>query len=264
MKDNYKDLNVQQKKSFWKENQLNGDIDITIDGITPFKMKCNNDDTVVKDLYWTNFKGWEYTSLIIWNKLSKLNGDIVLDIGSYSGIYSIIASLNNNKIYTFDIMDACIERVKYNKKLNNLSKINVINKAVSDTTGVVTIHYNEEDGIMSSISSLKQTNSHKKTKQIESIKIDDYINDKVGLIKIDVENIEVSVLNSMKRTIMKYMPDILIEINYKNKLNEIINTIPNDYNIYQIDDINQNITSDLSKSLGRNYLLTLKNENEIL
>ena len=36
------------------------------------------------------------------------------------------------------------------------------------------------------------------------------------------------------------------------------------YDIPNVRDINQNITSDLSKSLGRNYLLTLKNENEIL
>ena len=92
MKD-YKKLFTAEKKVFWKENPIHGDIDISIEGIPPFKMHCKNDDTVVKELYWTAFKGWEFTSLTLWNNLlDMLEKGIVLDIGTYSGIYSLISS----------------------------------------------------------------------------------------------------------------------------------------------------------------------------
>jgi len=89
----YQDLLTKEKKEFWIKNPVKGEIDIIIDGLPAFKMFCENDDTVVKELYWTDYKDWELTSLTLWNNLlEEVDNLCVLDIGAYSGIYSLIAA----------------------------------------------------------------------------------------------------------------------------------------------------------------------------
>ncbi|HIN98395.1 MAG TPA: FkbM family methyltransferase, partial [Flavobacteriaceae bacterium] len=117
----YQKLNTAGKKAFWKENPLNGNIEIKLDDFPSFSMYCENDDTVIKELYWTNWKGWENTSLALWaNLLSQIQGGLILDIGSYTGIYAIIAAELNpsSSIYAFDIQEECINRIKKNLSLN--------------------------------------------------------------------------------------------------------------------------------------------------
>ena len=66
---NYDKLAINEKRQFWKKYPLNGNILIKIDDIE-FYMKCKNDDTVVKELYHSNFKGWERNEI---NFLKRFN-----------------------------------------------------------------------------------------------------------------------------------------------------------------------------------------------
>ena len=78
-------MNINGKKKFWKANPVKGDISIKLPFMPCFLMHCDNDDTVVKELYWTKYQGWELTSLKLWHNLSvKVGNSIILDIGTYS------------------------------------------------------------------------------------------------------------------------------------------------------------------------------------
>ena len=266
MKD-YKKLFTAEKKVFWKENPIQGDIDITIDGLVPFKMRCENDDTVVKELYWTEFKGWEFTSLTLWNNLLDIKKrGIVLDIGAYSGIYSLIASKKDQveQIYAFDIQDKCIERTRANFELNNIDKASVIKAACSNENGETVFHYYEEEGIISSVAGIVAKEMNNLSTTVKSIKLDDWFqelgsNIPITLLKMDVEGAEQLTLKGMNSILKKFSPNVLIEINNHSDLKAVKKLFPKGYHVF---DINENEL--IIKKLGffskpssfRNYLFT--------
>jgi len=270
----YKEMTTAKKKKFWREHPLIGDIEIKLDGISSFKMKCDNDDSVVKELHWTNFIGWEKTSLALWKNLLQHTGkqSVVLDIGAYSGIYSIIASKfeDRRQIYACDIQENCIDRLHQNFKLNAIDKASIIKSACTDTDGQIEFYYYEEEGIMSSVAGIVKKKMNNLKASVPSIKLDDWIrkdkNQNVKLVKIDVEGAEQKTLEGMMGILKTQKPDILIEINEAKHIRAIKNNIPKDYSIYDI------IENELTiKKLGyftknssdRNYLLTVKSKKDL-
>jgi len=240
----YHTLNTAQKKIFWKSNPLNGTIDITLPFFRPFKMVCQNDDTVVKELYWTDFTGWEPSSLKLWFKLSQsFNDGIIFDIGCYSGIYSLIAALSNERatVIAFDIQGKCVDRTIQNATENNISNIKVKLNACSANEGRAPFYFYEEEGILSSVASLKPKKMNDKSAMIESVCLDNYLSSHltgmpVRLIKIDVEDAEVETIRGLSNTLANHCPDVLIEINSNGNLNKVIELIPMQYDVYSIDE----------------------------
>lgn len=269
MKD-YKKLFTAEKKVFWKENPIDGDIDISIEGIAPFKMHCKNDDTVVKELYWTAFKGWEFTSLTLWNNLlDTIDKGIVLDVGTYSGIYSLIASQKKavEYVYAFDIQDKCIERTATNFKLNAIENAAVVKAACSNENGETVFHYYEEEGIISSVAGIVSKEMNNLSTTVKSIKLDDWYHDldsktPISLLKMDVEGAEQLTLKGMQVILKDASPHVLIEINDHTDLKAVKKLFPKGYNIF---DINEDEL--IVKKLGlfskptkfRNYLFTKLN-----
>ncbi len=269
MKD-YTKLRIGEKKIFWKNNPVNGEIEILIDGIKSFKMYSENDDTVVKELYWTGFKGWELTSLLLWNSLvNKLSSGLVYDIGTYSGIYTLIAANNakNNEIHAFDIQNKCIDRVKKNCLINEFNNIFVKQAACTDFSGKTSFYFYEEEGIMTSIAGLLPNKVNNLKMDVDAIKLDDYNNnEKVELIKIDVEGAEISTLRGLKNTLTNFSPDVLIEINNKADIKNVKKMFPRGYNIYDIDETElqlKQIKLFTKLSRHRNYLFTKKSKKTL-
>ncbi|EAS19997.1 hypothetical protein BBFL7_02397 [Flavobacteria bacterium BBFL7] len=271
----YKSLKtIAQKKKFWKENPLNGDIPIRIDGFHEFKMKCLNDDSVVKELYWTQFNGWEKTSLTLWkNLLEKIDGDsVVLDIGAYSGIYSLIASTYENvkHIYAFDIQDNCIIRLEENFQLNNISKASIVKAACSDSEGEIEFYYYEEEGIMSSVAGIVPKKMNNLKTSVKSIVLSNWVISEslknIKLIKIDVEGAEQKTLVGLRDILKKDEPDVLIEINDFNDVKKVKNIFPKGYKLYDINENNLGIKKlglITKPTLDRNYFFSIKSKKEL-
>lgn len=91
----YDSMPLEEEKAFWRANPLNGEVTIKVPGLPEFTMMNRNDDTVVKELYWIDYTGWEATSLRLWAALAARASGIPLDIGAYSGIHSILAAMVN-------------------------------------------------------------------------------------------------------------------------------------------------------------------------
>ena len=122
----YAAMTVRQKKAFWRANPVRGEIPIAIGSIPPLLMYSDNDDTVVKELYWTGFQGWERTSLHLWGRIAAVvSPGLVLDVGCYSGIYSLIAAKANtsHRVLAIDIQPRCLARVERNRALNGVANI---------------------------------------------------------------------------------------------------------------------------------------------
>jgi len=196
-----------------------GYINIVISGVTPFVMFSNNDDFVAQSFFWNGSDAYESLSLRIWSTLAKKSPGI-LDIGSYSGIYSLAAAKANSKakVYAFEALNRVFTRLIINKNVNQCGNIKAFNQAVSDSNGNVEFNIYAGESILVSGSSILEKNTNRDIYEkiiIKSVTIDDFIQNesppKIGLLKIDTEGAEHQVIQGAKKLIHNNKPDILCE-----------------------------------------------------
>jgi FkbM family methyltransferase len=155
----------------------------------------------------------------MWVKLCK-NSRIIVDIGANVGYYSILAAKStrdrNNIIYAFEPVKHTFSSLKKNIGLNNLSTIKPFNLALSEEEGQLQIHVNaKENWGLSSV--------HRQMDELGSIELSNAVNfdsfynkmdsHSIDLIKIDVEGHELHILKGMEKSIDKYKPIVLVEVN---------------------------------------------------
>lgn len=194
-----------------------------------FVMFHAHDDLVVWEYLWFGEDGYETELVKTWVSWCRKPG-LVLDIGAYSGLMSLLAALANskNEVHLFEPLERVIERANVNVKINGLGhKIRRHPLAASDREGEVTIHlYRDEDflGTGSSIDPKagKDILGHK---TIRTVAVDEHLPDIAPrAIKIDVEGHELATLKGLERTIRRSKPNILIEVWEKNRA-EVLNLL---------------------------------------
>lgn len=150
--------------------------------------------------------------------------DIVIDIGSQYGDYSLLWEKRNKAIvYSFEALNSNVEEMVKDLQLNN-SKINVYSYLIGN--GGYLSYSIKGDMVISNNSSLK----------VKTIKMDDFIfsnNITPNIIKIDVEGFEKSVLQGLLKTLNKYNPKIIIETHSK-QLRKECNDFLNENNYFQV------------------------------
>jgi len=161
-----------------------------------------------------------------------------VDVGANIGSYSLkIANDYKKKGVGVVAIEAHPENFKAldrNIRCNDLTNVNIINKAVSDHKGIVNLYERSHDGSRagSDVYSLFDTFIHPsntflpngKTLQIECDTLDNILAGyKVDVMKIDIEGAEVLALMGATNT-LKNLRKIIVEIHGDNfdKVNEIL------------------------------------------
>jgi FkbM family methyltransferase len=220
--------------------------------------------TIENELYWNGWDGWEKISLALWKNYSK-DSAIIFDIGSNTGIYSLVASNENPnaEIYAFEPVKRTAQLLKKNLELNSTFKIQMIEKAVSNQNGKATFYDVPSQSQYSASLNPEMLNQVNEiiTYEIETITLDTFKlleNKKVDLIKLDVEMHEPEAIEGMIEIIRRDKPTILVEIltnEIGHKIEALIKGL--DYIFYEIDEINPPLrVSKLHKSKCYNFLLT--------
>jgi len=189
------------------------------------RMIKRRDSFIEKTIHANGLYGsWEKESLKIWALLSK-QSDVIIDIGSNTGIYSLLAAANNHKakIIAIEPVPLNYNILKQNIKVNK-SKIKSVKIAISNTSGKAVMHMLKNHiNYMTSVNKNRYAEHPEIQNNIETqiitIKIEpfNYIIDKyklttLDLIKLDVEGHEIEVLQSMMPYIQQSKPCVLIEI----------------------------------------------------
>ncbi len=133
------------------------------------------------------------------------SGDIVYDVGANIGIYSVILSKvvgANGKIIAFEPEKESIIKSEENIKLNNLSNVIIIDKALGEVAQESKLYIS---GTTGNFSLVNIYDKEAKAEVVEIVKGDDFVVQK-GLpipkaIKVDVEGYEYSVINGLKNTL---------------------------------------------------------------
>jgi FkbM family methyltransferase len=161
-----------------------------------------------------NLKFWESKSREIFSALS-LSSSIVFDIGSYTGIYALVAAKSNKKlkVFAFEPNPNLFSALEKNLKLNRARNVKSEQMALDKETGEAYLYLNHDRH--TSIGSLIQSSSAGKKLLIRKTTLDIYCENNsinlIDLIKIDVEGYETNVLQGGLSIILKSRPIILME-----------------------------------------------------
>ena len=172
------------------------------------------------------FKGyWEDNQIdYLLNYSKENNTDMFIDIGSNSGLYTLMFAKNNSniKILSYEPIKLTYEKQLRNISLNNLDQnIDVFNYGLSNKNGnsyfATKTSYNYKQSSTYKVSS--------KGDQICKLNIFDEIlniTKKNLIIKIDVEGHEKQVLEGMERTLSQNSVLLQVEIFDENYVNMLI------------------------------------------
>ena len=161
-----------------------------------------------------NLKFWESKSREIFSILS-LSSNTVFDIGSYTGVYALVAAKSNRKlkVNAFEPNPDLFSALEKNLKLNRILNVKSEQMALDDQPGDAYLYLNHD--IHTSIGSLIQSSTAGKKVLVRKTTLDIYCENysinSVDLIKIDVEGYETNVLQGGSSIIKKSSPIILME-----------------------------------------------------
>ena len=155
--------------------------------------------------YWDN---WADGAL---GKIDKYLSDnaVILDIGANVGSHTVYWALERNaeKIYSFEPLADTFNILKRNIELNSLEdRVEIFDIGLSDESCYGEIKQYSEVNI-GGTSFKKSETGDVIFKPLDSFNF----NEKIDLIKIDVEGMEVDVLNGGRNTIVENKPVIVLE-----------------------------------------------------
>jgi FkbM family methyltransferase len=159
---------------------------------------------------------WTSTENLYFKELCKIS-DIIFDIGSNTGIYSLLAQTINSKakVFAFEPVKRIYDKLLKNINLNQYH-IETFEIAISNYSGKATIYDTESEHSYTVTLNKNSLQNSVRVIPVEIITktLDNFINEnklgKIDLIKIDVETHEPEVLEGFSGNISLMRPTILI------------------------------------------------------
>lgn len=144
-----------------------------------------------------------------------------VDVGANFGYYSLrMASLvkPSGHIYSFEPSVKFFKRLEENLALNKLSNITTINAGLSDEPQNLALTVGDQTASIHWVPNSSEPETG--VEQISLITLDDYLEDKpithLDFIKVDIDGHEFKFLKGAEKTINKFRPVLLLEVNHLN------------------------------------------------
>ncbi len=170
------------------------------------KMILNQDDVAVSGMLAVNT--FEPFQTFLFRKFVK-EGMTVIDVGANIGYYTVIAGKRvgqNGKVFSFEPEPKNFSYLKQNIEVNNLKNVTPSQVALSNKTGTENLFlFSENTGSYSLV-------DNRKTQTSIPVKIDmldNVLQEKVDIIKMDIEGAEYLALEGMKQVISR-SPGLII------------------------------------------------------
>jgi FkbM family methyltransferase len=257
--------------------------------IDPFEVKTkdgkhfylfNNGFSLESTIYWSggiDNCDWEPMTRAIWTELCK-SADTIFDIGSNSGIFSVLAKVynTNSKVYAFEPQPNIFNVLKKNNEINNFN-IQYQNIALSDKEGNVPFYNYGKEAFTTENTTAGSLNKDWRIENQNSImvvvkELKSFIEENniksIDLIKIDVETFEYEVLSGYGTYLNVHKPIIILEIQNR-IIGKNIESLFSDTISYSFFNIDENAGLIKVENLGwteknNNYLLCPESKQSYL
>lgn len=143
--------------------------------------------------------------------MSKCKNEIFVDVGTFTGdtVIDYIKSYSKDsfdKIYCYEISSENIKQIE--KNLSAYENIIIRQKAVADKNSTLYFDLNSEPSA--------NKISEKGDIAVDAVSLDSDIDDKITMVKMDIEGAEMRALEGMKRHIKYDTPKLLIAVYHNN------------------------------------------------
>jgi FkbM family methyltransferase len=206
-----------------KKHPYHGHVEIKMGEQAEIVMACENDDFVALHALWSG--SFEPGSLSLWTTLARQGSPLVIDIGAYTGVYSLLAATvaPKSKVWAFEPVPRVFDRLVLNRNLNRRPNLVPLNYAVGCVTGTCDFTIKRMDQVLPTGSSFMHAGSSSPLPGmpsdrlvVDTVELDRLIQERGGppcrLMKLDVEGAEPLVLAGAKQVLKEQKPDLLIEI----------------------------------------------------
>jgi FkbM family methyltransferase len=228
---------------FVRESPYFGYIPVQLRGISPFWMFSNNDDLIAQYFFWFGDSSYETMTLEIWLHLAR-TARVICDIGAFTGLFALAARKANKEadIHCVEPLKGTFERLLINLRVNRyFTTIKAHNIALADTAGDIEFNYFRPLGTLQAGASLVPKES-KRVFARERVAMDvgdDFFrsqNIRPELLKIDVEEAELTVLRGMRNCLTVDRPNIVCEVSPRTfaDVHKFLSSV--DYEIRTVDD----------------------------
>jgi FkbM family methyltransferase len=150
---------------------------------------------------------FEPDTLKAWQAMCH-SGGTVLDIGAYSGVFSIVAAKMGATAIAIEPLPVMCERIRNNAHLNHVD-VEIIEAAASNQDGNASIGFNDKVHLTSGASLLRKSEPRIR---VRTVRVDSLDIGRVSAIKIDVETFELRVLEGAAETLKRWHPRLIIEV----------------------------------------------------
>ncbi|MGB4850480.1 MAG: FkbM family methyltransferase [Saprospiraceae bacterium] len=184
------------------------------------KMKVDIHSYMGGSIYWA---GLHHLNEILFLRRTLSSDMIFIDVGANQGEFSVYASskLTNGRVLAFEPVSKIRSLLRENQRINNLQNLEIYDFGLSDQEGSLPIYTTSDTihhhGYNEGLSTLYKTDERNIFEEQVSLKVFDDIFFKqmtrIDFIKIDVEGAELYVLKGMYKSLLKFKPELLIEIN---------------------------------------------------
>jgi FkbM family methyltransferase len=220
-----------QESALWKQNLGNGRNDVQIEKISSkygvpvktssepiFSVRSRDGNYKMLLPQWKTDHiqriiantGRPYEEKMLYDMLNRVKeGDLILDIGANIGNHSLfMASIGNCQVISFEPNKQLAESLHRSIQINKLTnKIEVIQKGLGRANS-----FAEFDCDISHNLGAQSLSTTDKNGSIEVVTLDSLdIQDKIRMIKIDVEGMELDVLKGSKDTLIEHKPLVYLE-----------------------------------------------------
>jgi len=181
----------------WQDPVLLQDVVVTVPGIGQFELRHHTDDL------W-HVTPWRERAIIGFLRKSLRPGDVFVDAGANLGIYTVLASRlvgAAGRVISIEMMPDTADRLDAHIRLNMLSNVTVVRKALSNEAGQVVVATVEEGKYgQATIATDVSRYGLGKEVQVTTTTLDEVTGgvEHVRLMKIDLEGAEFAALQGAK------------------------------------------------------------------
>ncbi len=181
-------------------------------------------DQIVATAAGSSWTGFERPLPALFHACVAGSAGIVVDVGANSGFYALLATRASAtvRVLAFEPYRPVFEVLEGNIAANRAGdRIEAIRLALSRQSGMATLYVpTQEHGLMETSSSLEPAfkQAHGETQATETVTLDAFLaahpaaQERVALIKVDVEGHDAAVLSGARGTIARWRPLLFVEV----------------------------------------------------